>query len=281
MSLEGIRRQVGGSLFSRVAGPDGPRQRDRLLRPGPRWFEEDRPIRQVHADAAMFIGGLRALLFQSLHPLAMAGVAEHSGYKSDPWGRLQRTGHFIAVTTYGTVDDAEAMVRTVRGIHERVRGVAPDGRPYAASDPHLVHWVHLAGVDSFLAAHQRFGERPLDADERDSYIADTGAVARRLGVLDPPLTERELREQLARFRPELRSTPEARETARFLLLNPPLPLFARGPYGVLAAAAVSLLPGWARWPLRVPYLPVTETLAVRAAGQVLTRTLRWAMADEA
>jgi len=280
LSAEGIRRRLGVSMFSVVAGPDGEQRRERLQRSGPRWFAEDRPIRRVHGDASMLIGGLRALLLQSLHPLAMAGVAQHSGYKGDPWGRVQRTSHFIAVTTYGTADDAEAMVRGIRGIHDRVRGTARDGRPYAASDPHLLNWVHLAGVDSFLAAYQRFGDRPLDPDEQDGYVADTALVARKLGVLDPPLTVQEVREQLAQFRPELRSTPEARETARFILLAPPLSLLARGPYGVLGAAAVSLLPAWARWPLRVPYLPVTEAVAVRAAGQVVTRTIRWAMAPD-
>ena len=280
LRLDDIRRQLGDSLFERVAGPEGPRRRDRIQRPGPRWFAEDSPIQRVHGDASMFVGGLRALLLQSLHPLAMAGVAEHSGYKSDPWGRLQRTSHFLAVTTFGTASDAEAMVRSVRRVHARVHGVAPDGRPYDASDPHLLGWVHVAEVDSFLAAYQRFGYEPLDQAERDAYVADVAKVARKLGVVDPPLTEREVRERLSDYRPELRSTPEARAAARFILLSPPLPMLARAPYGVLGAAAVSLLPGWARWPLRLPYLPVTEAVAVRAAGEVLTRTIRWAMAPE-
>jgi uncharacterized protein (DUF2236 family) len=228
----------------------------------------------------MFMGGLRALLLQSLHPLAMAGVAGHSGYRGDPWGRLQRTSHFLAVTTYGSAADAERAVARVRGVHARVRGTAPDGRAYAANDPHLLAWVHLAEVDSFLAAYQRYGQHPLDAESRDGYVADTAVVARALGVLDPPETEAELGEQLAAYRPELRGTPEARAAARFMLLNPPLPLVLRPPYAVLAAASVALLPRWTRWPLRLPYLPVTEAVAVRAAGEALTRTLRWAMATQ-
>src|SRR5690606_38857594 len=88
--------------------------------------------------------GLRALLLQSLHPLAMAGVAAHSGYRGDPWGRLQRTSTVIAVTTFGTADDAERAVGAVRAVHERVRGVAPDGRPYRAGDPDPLRWVHVA-----------------------------------------------------------------------------------------------------------------------------------------
>src|SRR5256885_2577846 len=100
----------------------------------------------------MFIGGIRALLLQSLHPLAMAAVAQHSDYKGDPWGRLQRTSYFLAVTTFGRTEDAMAAIARVRAVHARVTGFAADGRPYAASDPHLLTWVHIAEADSFLRA---------------------------------------------------------------------------------------------------------------------------------
>ncbi len=277
-ALEEVRNRIGSRLFERVAGPEGPGRRDRIHNtPGPRWFDDDRPIRRVHGDASMFVGGVRALLLQSLHPLAMAGVAAHSGFKGDPWGRLQRTSHFLAVTTFGTAEDAEAMVGRIRSVHRTVVGIAPDGRPYAASDPHLLRWVHVAEIDSFLTAHQRYGHQPLDAEGRDGYVADTARVAEELGVTDPPRTEAELRDQLRAYRPELTGTPAAREAARFFLLNPPLPILARPPYGAIAAAAVSLLPRWARRHLRLPYLPVTEAVVVRAAGEGITRTIRWAM----
>ncbi len=277
--LEEVRNRIGARLFARVAGPEGPDRRERIHgTPGPRWFDDDRPIRQVHGDASMFVGGVRALLLQSLHPLAMAGVAAHSGFKGDPWGRLARTSHFLAVTTFGPADDAAAMVRRIRSVHETVVGTAPDGRPYAASDPHLLRWVHIAEIDSFLAAHQRFGRNKLDADGRDGYVADTARVAEALGVLEPPRTEAALHAQLEEYRPELEGTPAAREAARFILLRPPLPVMARAPYGAIAAAAVSLLPRWARRHLQLPYLPVTEAVVVRAAGEGITRTIRWAMA---
>jgi uncharacterized protein (DUF2236 family) len=231
----------------------------------------------VHADAAMFVGGLRALLLQSLHPLAMAAVAAHSGYRGDPWGRLQRTSLFLAVTTFGTADDARRAVNRVRRVHERIHGIAPDGRPYHASDPHLLRWVHVAEVDSFLRCHQRYGERPLTDSECDGYVADMARVASALGVINPPRTRAELTDQLAAYRPELVGTPAAREAARFLLLYPPLPLLARPLYAVLAATAVASLPAWARWPLRLPYLPVTEETAVRLAGHGLVAGIRWAM----
>ncbi|UQX88345.1 DUF2236 domain-containing protein [Jatrophihabitans telluris] len=272
------RRALATELFTRVAGAEGVERARRVhLSEGERWFSEDRPIRRVHADAAMFVGGLRALLLQSLHPLAMAGVAGHSGFRGDPWGRLARTSHFLAVTTFGTAEDAEAMVARIRGIHRRVNGVTPDGRSYSATDPHLLSWVHLAEVDSFLRAHDRYGAEPLTAAERDGYVADTARVAAALGVVDAPTTVSELDRQLAAFRPELAGTPQARDAARFLLLSPPLPAAARTGYALLSASAVAMMPLWTRWPLRLPYLPVTEATGVRLAGQAAVRTIRWAM----
>ncbi|MGV1086440.1 MAG: oxygenase MpaB family protein [Mycobacterium sp.] len=276
-----LRERLGQGLFAMVAGPDGPENRSRIhTTPGPRWFAEDRPIRRVHADASMFVGGLRALLLQSLHPLAMAGVAEHSDYRGDPWGRLQRTSTFLAVTTFGTADDAQRAVDRVRGIHRRVHGTAADGRAYRADDPHLLEWVHIAEVDSFLRAHQRFGAVPLDQEGRDGYVADTARVAAALGVLDPPRTEAALAERLAAYRSELHGTAPARDAARFLLITPPLPLPARAPYGVLCASAVSLLPAWARLPLRLPYLPALESTGIRLAGRVMVGGIRWVMSAD-
>jgi uncharacterized protein (DUF2236 family) len=277
-ALETVRRRLGDGLFGLVAGPDGPKVGARIHRaPGPRWFGPDRPIQRVHADASMFVGGLRALLLQSLHPLAMAAVAAHSGYRGDPWGRLQRTAAFIAVTTFGTASDAEAAIARIRAVHERVRGTSADGRPYRANDPHLLGWVHVAEVDSFLRCYQRYGAHPLTAPERDEYVTDTARVATAIGVVDPPRTEAELADRLAAYRPELRGTPEARSAARFMLMTPPLPLLSRPPYTVLGAAAVGLLPAWARWPLRLPYLPIIEDTAVRVAGHGLVSGLRWVM----
>jgi len=273
-----IRGRIGAAIIDRIAGPQAtPRQRTAVRSAGERWFAEGRPIRHVHSDSAMFIGAIRALLLQSLHPLAMAAVAEHSNYRGDPWGRLQRTGQFIGVTTFGRAEDAEQAIARVKAIHQRVTGTAPDGQPYTASDPHLLTWVHIAEADSFLRAHSSFGTRPLDRAGRDGYVADMARIGAALGVPDPPQTEAELAEQIRAYRPELAATAEAREAARFLLLRPPLPAIARAPYGVLAAAAVSLLPGWARRPLYLPRMPVTETVLVRPAGHAMVHAIRWAI----
>ncbi|WNB87167.1 oxygenase MpaB family protein [Cellulomonas sp. ATA003] len=273
-----VRTRIGDALFARVAGPEGPEARDRIHgTPGPRWFPEGSAIQRVHGDASMFIGGLRALLLQSLHPQAMAAVAAHSGYRGDPWGRLARTSTFLATTTFGTADDAAQAVAVVRAVHERISGVTSDGLPYAASDPHLVRWVHVAEAHSFLAAHQRYGAEPLDAAGCDEYVAQVAVVGRALGAIDPPTTLAELVDQLRAYSPELRATTEAHQAARFLLVSPPLPWAARPPYVALAAAAVAMMPRWTRRPLRLPYLPVAEDTVVRAAGHAITRTIRWAL----
>ncbi len=276
--LDATRDRLGAAVFARVAGPDGPRQRDRIHgRPGPRWFEPDSAIVRVHGDASMFVGGIRALLLQTMHPAAMRAVSEHSGFRGDMLGRLARTSTFLAVTTFGHEEDAEAACEAVRRIHAKVTGTMPDGTPYAASDPHLLRWVHVAEAHSFLLAHQVYGARPLDQAGRDEYVAQIAEVGRRLGVLDPPTTEAELEEALASYRPELRATPEAREAVRYVVLRPPVPLVARPAYAVLVAAAVGLLPAWTRLPLRLPLMPVTERTVVKVLGGAATGTIRWAM----
>jgi uncharacterized protein (DUF2236 family) len=275
--LDALQRQLGEALFARIAGPQGPANRARFAAPGPRWFEPDRPIRRVHGDASMFPGGLLALLLQSLHPQAMIAVAQHSDYRADPWGRLQRTSTFLAATSYGPAEDAQRAVDRVRAIHRRVTGTGPDGRPYRADDPHLLRWVHVAETDSFLRCHQRYGARPLDPAGCDGYVADTARIALALGVPDPPRTQRELAAALDAYRPELRATPEALDAARFLIWKPPLPLIARGPYGLLAATAVAELPGWARQELRLPRLHAAESVLMPAAGHAITGAIRWAM----
>jgi uncharacterized protein (DUF2236 family) len=274
------RRQLAQVLRSKVAGDDAPaRAREIWGTPGPRWFTPADPVWRVHADASMFVGGLRALLLQSLHPLAMAGVAGHSGYRSDPWGRLQRTSHFLATTTFGTVEHAERAIAQVRDIHLRVRGKAEDGRAYAASDPHLLDWVHLAEVDSFLRAYQLFGPEPLGPADADEYVRQSGSVAARLGATSPPTTVAELERRLTAFRPELSATQASRDAARFLLLDPPLPLAARPGYGLLAAGAVASLPGWARRELRLPPPFIGWDWPSLRLGAVGAGVVRWAMAD--
>ncbi|WP_078880359.1 oxygenase MpaB family protein [Kitasatospora purpeofusca] len=271
------RRRLGDALFARIAGPDGPAVRARIhTRPGPRRFGPGRAIRVVHGDASMFVGGLAALLLQSLHPVAMAAVAAHSGYRGDPWGRLQRTSTFLAVTTFGTDEDARAAIGRVRSVHARIRGTTPEGVPYRADDPHLLAWVHAAETDCFLRAHQKYGATPLDPAGCEEYVADMALVATDLGVPEPPRTRTELAEVLRSFHPELAATAAAEDAARFLLLRPPIPLVARPAHGALCASALALLEPRYRALLGLPASAGLDA-AAGPLGAMVVRTIRWAM----
>jgi uncharacterized protein (DUF2236 family) len=273
-----VRRELQRRVRLLIAGtPDPPAHDPDRVDPG--LFGPGSSVWRVHADPAMFVGGLRALLLQTMHPLAMAGVAEHSDYRRDPLGRLQRTAGFLGVTTFGTTAEATAAIAQVRKVHARVRGVAPDGRPYRAQDPHLLGWVHVTEVDSFLAAYQRYAAHPLTDAEADRYVAEMAVVARKLGVRTPPRTRAELADVLGSYRPELHVGGPTRDAVRFLLL-PPLPLAARPAYGVITGAAVSLLPSWARRMLWLPVAPGADTFVVRPAATALLRLLGWALAPQ-
>ncbi|MFN3215124.1 MAG: oxygenase MpaB family protein [Acidimicrobiales bacterium] len=272
--VDDVRDRLAGSLRALLGGETSEERPapavDSLFGPGSAVWD-------VHADASMLVGGVRSLLLQTLHPPTMAGVADHSDYRHDPLGRLQRTSHFVGITTYGSAADAQIAIDTVRTIHDRITGTAPDGTPYRANDPHLLEWVHSTEVDSFLVAKQRFGHNRLDDQRADTYVAEMAEIARRLGVPEPATSVRELRDTLRRYRPELGLNHQSRAAIRFLAA-PPLPLPMRGPYGVLFAGALSTLPNWARRRMWLPRLPVTEALAVRPTTQALTSILDWAMA---
>ena len=279
--LDKPRAGLARAVRHRIAGDDFDSAHARIWHtPGRRWFTAADPIWQVHADTAMFIGGIRALLLQSLHPVAMRAVSEHSGFRGDPWGRLHRTSTFLATTTYGAVADAERSIAIVRAIHGRVSGTMPDQTPYRADDPHLLTWIHIAEVDSFLASHQAFGRRALSPAEADVYVRQTGEVAVRLGVPAPPQSAAELAARLAGYRPELGFSEPAAEAAELLLKNPPLPAPSRAGYVPLAAGAVSLLPAWVRAELRLPTLPVTDRLVARPLARSALRAIRWALSGQ-
>ena len=276
--LDPARDWLAEEIRSRVVGPDPARSAAAIMdAPGPRWFADDAPIRRVHGDASMFAGGLRAILLQSLHPLAMAGVAQHSDYRHDPWGRLQRTAEFLAATTFGPIPVAERAVARVRSVHRHVTGTAADGRAYAANDPHLLRWVHVVEVDSFLTCVPTLRgatARPCPGGRIRARRRGRRSQARRQRGTDD-----RRRAPSGDPRVPIRTAGHAggARRARFLLVEPPLPLAARAPYAILAATAVSLLPSWARWPLRLPYLPIGERLVVRPAGQALTQLIRWSL----
>lgn len=278
-AVSAIRHAGSGALRRALAGDQGLSPDELASGDDVGLFGPASVAWRVHGDSAMLIGGLRALLLQTLHPLAMAGVADHSDYSNDPWGRLHRTGRFVGGTTFGNTETAERLIRRVRGIHTRVVGEAPDGTPYDATDPHLLLWVHVTEVDSFLRAYRRYGQGRLTDAECDRYVAEMAEIARRLGAEDVPETVAELDACIEGFRAECSFGAQARDGLRFLLF-PPVPLALRGAYGLITAAAVGLLPGWSRTMLRLPMPPGLDPLAIRPAATVLTRGIGWLMGAE-
>lgn len=233
--------------------------------------------RRVHADLpSMVYGGLSALLLQSLHPLAMAGVADHSNYAVDPEGRLRRTAEFVGTTTYGTVDEARRAIARVRRVHRRVRGTAPDGRAYSADDPDLVTWVHVAEVSSFLHSAQRFGPHRFTPAECDAYYLEVSVLARELGAGPVPTSVEEVKAYFRRMRPGLGAGPQALAARDFLLRGAARRPEERLLYAVVIGAAVSLLPRWARSELGIPHPPLVDAAAAVPAARMMAAGLRWA-----
>jgi uncharacterized protein (DUF2236 family) len=202
---------------------------------------------RLNGDLSAPLAGLRSLLVQALHPLAMAGVDQHSDWRADPAGRLASTAAYLATITYGDRAAALRAAGRVRKIHERVRGTDPvTGRPYAASDPGLLLWVHAALVDSVLAAAELFGTPPSAAD-KDRYVAEMTAAAELIGVPPgrAPSTTAELGAYLTAVRPELMLTPAAAESTAYLLELPALDQDLAGIWEQFADAAIASLPRWA------------------------------------
>ena len=213
----------------------------------------------VHGSLPTIVGGIRALLMQALHPGALAGVRQHSRYEQDALGRLAGTTQWLTVVTFGDTAAADRECARVRGMHRRVVGTysASEGeRPYAASDPDLLRWVHVAFTDSFLATHRVWGGEIPGGE--DAYVREWAKAGELVGVADPPRSVAELREQIDGFAPVLRGSEDARETAAFVR-NAPIPLAGKPAYAVLFAGAVSTLPPEHRRMLDLPTLPLTVT----------------------
>lgn len=235
-------------------------------------------IWQVHGDfTSMLCGGISALLLQMLHPLALAGVWDHSRFREDIFGRLRRTSQFISATTFGTTDDAERLIAKVQGIHQRISGVTPDGRPYRASDPALLTWVHVAECSSFMASHLRYKRTIVTAARQEQYYREAAEVARRLGAEDIPETPRQVAEYLQDMRPQLRCDERTQEVAQ-VLLTTRLPGRLSRPVGRwMMVAGIDLLPDWAQQMLAIPINPLqrrTARMAVNGVARVLRASVR-------
>jgi len=233
---------------------------------------------RVHGDVTgMMVGGIAGLLLQMLHPAVLAGVWDHSNFRADMHGRLRRTARFIALTTYGGREEAEAVMARVRGIHGHVRGTLPDGTPYSAGDPALLAWVHVTEATSFLDGWIRYAEPRMTIADQDRYFAEMARIGEALGA-DPVPRSRAGAEALIRAtRPALRVDARTREVAR-LVLNREAPHPAAEPVvRLIIGAGVDLLPAWARRMHELPD-PVLARPLVRAGTFGMASTLRWAFA---
>jgi uncharacterized protein (DUF2236 family) len=237
---------------------------------------------RVHSDPSFSVGGLRALLLQALHPVAMDGVARFSGgFKDEPWPRLVRTATYVDTLTFGTRTDAVRAAARVRGIHHRLGGVeATTGRAYRVDDPDLLLWVHCCEVDSLLTVARRAG-LPLTDDDADRYVAEQVTAAELIGIAraDVPASVAGLATYFAEIRPVLAVTSAARDAYRLIVL-PPMPTWVRyltpaqPAWGGLASLAVALLPQWARRMVWLPGLGLTDaaaTAGVKAFRQAMLR----------
>jgi uncharacterized protein (DUF2236 family) len=251
------------------------RPRPLAMDPETAYVHPDSIVRVVHRDLGpMMIGGWSALMLQALHPLAMAGVADHSSYEEDAIGRLRRTANFVATTTFGTTAEARAAIRKVQLVHHRVRGVAPDGRTYAADDPELLTWVHAAEMYCFLEATQRFGSRRLTSEECDAYYKETARVAIELGALWVPRSVGEMEAYLQRIQPELYAGRQAMVARDFLFRGVARKPEDRAVYTLIAAAGLSVLPRWARSKYKVPAVSLFDA-AITPPARLFCAGLRW------
>jgi len=234
---------------------------------------------KVHSDfTSMLVGGISALMLQALHPLALAGIWDHSNFRQDMLGRLRRTGQFLSGTTFGSTRDANWLIDKVRNIHLSVTGTAPDGRPYAASDPDLLTWVHVAEVSSFLAAHMRYLNPGLSLEDQDLYYAETALIAERLGAREVPQSRLAIADYLTNIRTQLLCDERSREVLR-LLLDAPAPNWLAKPFGVLMMqAGIDLLPTWASDMLGV-HQGAAKRKMIRLGVNRTAPILRWAVRD--
>ena len=196
---------------------------------------------------------------QALHPGALAGVMQHSRYETDALGRLAGTTKWLTVVTFGDTAAADRECARVQGVHRKVVGtyIGSNGEiPYAAADPDLLRWVHIAFTDSFLATHQVWGG-PIPGGP-DAYVREWAKSGELVGVVDPPRSVAELRDQLAAYDQVLAGGPAAASTVNFIR-NAPLGAGAKVPYAGLFAGAVSTMPAGHRALLGLPTVPLALT----------------------
>lgn len=284
----GIGRALAGHLRTKVvhavthltAGSGGPSLDYSSPRGDPGLFGPDSACWQVHADfPSMMIGGISALMLQALHPLALAGVWDHSTFRTDMLGRLRRTATFISGTTYGNRHDALALIERVKRIHAAVKGTAPDGRPYRADDPRLLTWVHVAEASSFLAAHLRYVNPALAPFAQDRYYAEMARIAQLLGAVDVPCSRDEIAAYLMSMQTELEAGPRVQEVVSILRHAAPDRALMKPAGALMFGAAVDLLPDWAQRLIGFSALARLQGTLARPGVHAVAPVIRWALVN--
>ena len=287
-----LTRMFGGPPFDPDADPGDPG----LTGPGSASWS-------IIGEPAAIAGGLRGLLVQVAHPLAMAGVHDHSAFRVDPLGRLQRTSAYVTTTTFGSTREALQVSLRVRAVHPKVHGTAPDGRSYRADDPRLLTWVSIALTSSFLAGHRLWAPTPMPTADEDAFVAQQSRIG---ALLDPrvdlralladevaqaelragrvhlpmiadgtlPTTAAGLDDVLSSYHHELGINHQGREALAFLR-RPPIPWAARGGYRSLLTGALGSLDPVQQEALELRWPPAAARAAVAQAGAALAtmRTL--------
>lgn len=193
----------------------------------------------------LFIGGVAAVILELAEPRVRTGVWAHTTFKTDPIGRMRRTGLAAMVTVYAARSVSEKMIARVRAIHDRIEGVTPAGEAYRANDPELLAWVQATAAFGFLEASSAY-VAPLDLAARNRYFAESRAAATLYGAVDAPVNDAEWRALYARMAPRFERHPIVFEFISIMRAAPVLPPFLRLSQGTLLRAAIELVPADAR-----------------------------------
>ncbi len=268
--FDGLRRRVVANTTGLFAHAEDPLEHTLDHRGDPGLFGPGSVTWEVMGDPAAFVGGIRALMIQAAHPEVVAGVKDHSTYRTDPLGRLSRTSNYVTATSYGAMPEVEAAVAMVRRAHGPVHGRSHRDIAYSAGTPRFAAWVHNSLTESFLVANQAFGNRVLTPAEADRFVAEQARIGELLDADPLPLTAAELSDWVADH-PELGPSPGMIETMEFLQ-KPPLPRLIRVGYSALSKAAVSIMP-----PRLASILGVESAVGGETVGRASVDFLRWAL----
>ena len=226
----------------------------------------------------MMIGGISSLILQALHPQALAGVWDHSSFREDLKGRLGRTAFFIAATTYGSTEMADNIIERVNQIHAKISGFDEFGKPYSATDPHLLAWVHLTETHSFMQAFEDYRKEKLSPQDKDQYFIEMKSLGERMGAHNLPTTYAKTDGAIKGYIPELYFGERAKSILE-LLENFPSKLAAKPFIKLITRAGYLNLPDWVYPFINRPTPNLFERLAVKKSVDLIAVPIREALKD--